>query len=122
MSYELKNGSLYQYSAGVYCGVIMKQNVMKKLAKLQAEHLREVKKILTDGADNGDVFPHMWTLHHPNGVQTMVHFIDKGADVYENINYAITHQQPVHLNKVFIASSMDEAKQMADELHQETGK
>lgn len=119
MTYETYQGSLYDYTAGVYCGVLVKEPVMRKLAGLQAKHLEEVKRLLTDEADRGNVFPSMWTLHHPGGEQTTVNFISKDDDVYQRIKNATTGAQPRHIPVVFIASSMEEAKAMADERHSE---
>lgn len=121
MTYETYPGSLYDYTAGVYCGVLVKEPVMRKLAGLQAKHLEEVKRLLTDEADRGNVFPSMWTLHHPGGKQTTVNFISKDDDVYQRIKNATTGAQPRHIPLVFIASSMDEAEAMADERYLELG-
>lgn len=119
MTYETYPGSLYDYTAGVYCGVLVKEHVMRKLARLQANHLEEVKRLLTDEADRGNVFPSMWTLHYPGGEQTIVNFISKDDDVYQCIKNATTEAQPRHLPVVFVASSMDEAEAMADARHLE---
>lgn len=105
-------GTLFDYTAGVYCGVLVTENVMRKLAKLQAAHLDAVKRLLTDHED--ECFPSMWTLHHPEGKQTAVHFIDTKADVRERIGRAVHSAQPTARFPVFIASSMAEAKAMAD--------
>lgn len=119
MAYELHPGSLYDYTAGTYCGVLVKEHVMRKLVALQAKHLEAVKRLLTDEAERGNVFPSMWTLHYPGGEQTTVNFISKDDDVYQRIKNATTGAQPRQIPVVFIASSMDEAKAMADERHSE---
>lgn len=118
MTYETFDGSLYHYTAGTYCGVLMKERVMKKLAALQAKHMEDVKRVLADGAEAGEVFPYMWTLHHPEGNQTTVYFVDTSADVANNIKHAVASHAPQHMPLVFIAPSMDEAKRMADERHE----
>lgn len=115
MDYKKYDGSLYDYTAGILCGVLVKENVMRKLAKLQAKHLEDVKRLLVNGAENGDVFPSMWTLHYPKGEQTVVKYIDKSTDVRERIRNATHSAQPEHYDTVFIASSMEEAKNMAEE-------
>jgi hypothetical protein len=48
MAYEIHPGSLYDYTAGCYCGVLVKEQVMRKLAVLQAQHMEAVKRLLTD--------------------------------------------------------------------------
>ena len=115
--YKIHPGTLYDYTAGVYCGVLVTEKVMRKLAALQAQHLESVKRLLSDEADRGNVYPSMWTLHHPDGVQTNVRFIDVSADLSERIKNATTTHQPTAQPLVFIANSMDEAKQMADARH-----
>ena len=113
----IHNGSLYDYSAGCYCGVLVKESTMKKLVKLQNDHLQKVKSLLTDHADKGNVFSSHWTLHHPEGKQTNVRFIDESKEVHHRIKTATTSHQPTHHKLVFIANGMKEAKQMADSHH-----
>ena len=112
--YETYEGSLYDFTAGAYCGVLVKNETMRKLAKLQVQHLDSVKRLLTDEAEKGNVFPSMWALHYPKGQQTKVTFIDQSTDVIESIKRASTMFKPKHEPLVFIASSMSEAVQMAD--------
>lgn len=113
-NYVVHDGSLYDYTSGNYCGVLVKEHVMQKLVKLQKEHLHRVKQLLIDEADKENVFPSMWTLHNPDGKQTTVKFIDTSANVKSRINAAVNHNPPKHEPLVFIASSMDEARAMAD--------
>ena len=112
--YKIHHGTLYDYTASAYCGVLVKESVMKKLVKLQMQHLDEVKRILSDGADSGDVFPSMWTLHYPKGEQTQVTFIDESSSVRDRIKDATHKNQPIARPLVFIANSRQEAKEMAD--------
>jgi hypothetical protein len=107
-------GSLYDYTAGCYCGVLMTEPVMRKLAKLQAKHAEDVKRVLTDEAERGNVFPSMWTLHYPEGVQTTVRFIEEGADLKHRIQMGAIANPPRHEPLVFIAADMHEARVMAD--------
>lgn len=111
-------GTLYDYTAGVYCGVLVTEEVMRKLAKLQHQHLEAVKRLLHD--NQSAVFPSMWTLHYPDGIQTRVHFIDTSASVEDRIKNAVTANQPTPRFPVFIAASMDEARALADARHEDT--
>lgn len=111
-AFETHPGTLYDYTAGVYCGVLVTERVMRKLAALQAAHLEAVKRLLHDS--EGEVFPSMWTLHYPEGKQTTVRFIDTGSTVADRIRYATVAAQPQACFPVFVASSMEQAKQMAD--------
>ena len=115
----LHDGDLYKYSAGSFCGVLVTKKVMKKLVKLQHEHLRAVKALLLDGADEDDVFPAMWALHYPEGKQTPIDYIDTSADLKDHISRAVHSGQPERLDTVFVSSSMDEAEAMADSLLEE---
>lgn len=115
MTYKTYPGSLYDYTAGVRCGVLVTEPVMRKLAKLQARHLEEVKRMLIDECDRGNVFSSMWTLHYPQGQQTTVRFIDSDRDLKSSIKNACHTAAPKHEPLVFIASSMAEARAMADE-------
>lgn len=115
--YEMHPGTLYDYTAGVACGVLVTEKVMRKLAALQAQHLEAVKRLLTDS--EGEVFPSMWTLHYPEGKQTTVHYIDTSRTVEERIRSAVVSRQPTAEYPVFIASSMDEARDMADARHEQ---
>ena len=113
--YEIHPSTLYDYTAGVHCGVLVTEKVMRKLAALQTQHLEAVKRLLTDS--EGEVFPSMWTLHYPEGVQVTVRYIDRSVTVEERIRSAVVSHQPTAEYPVFIASSMDEAKHMADARH-----
>jgi hypothetical protein len=115
--YTTYPGTLYDYTAGTLCGVLVTEKVMRKLAALQAQHLENVKRLLTDEAERGNIHPSMWTLHYPDGQQTTVRYIDTSADLQQRIKAATISRQPEACHTVFIASSMDEAKQMADARH-----
>lgn len=115
--YNIYTGTLFDYTAGTLCGVLVTEKVMRKLASLQAQHLESVKRLLSDEAERGNVYPSMWTLHYPDGKQTTVRFIDTSESVQQRIKYATTSRQPEVCPVVFIANSMDEAKQMADARH-----
>lgn len=122
MDYKIHNGSLYDYTAGVACGVLVKEKIMRKLVKIQNRYLEEIKRVLSDGADSGSVFPSMWTLHYPQGIQTHVYYIDSAADVKNNIEWAIKADTPTHRPLVFIAKNMKDAERMADARYEEVGK
>lgn len=116
-NYRTYPGTLYDYTAGVFCGVLVTEPVMRKLAALQAEHMEKVKRLLADNPDG--VFPSAWTLHHPDGKQTAVRYIDETRTLAKAIKSAVHGRQPEACFPVFIASSMAEAKAMADARHAE---
>ena len=120
MTYKIHDSHLYSYESGVSVGVLITEKVMKKLAKMQAKHLEDVKRLLTDS--EGDVFPSMWTLYYPDGEQTVVKYIDTMGDLKRSIRCAVSAHSPVHHPVCFVASSMDEAKEMAEARFSEVGK
>lgn len=115
MNPEIHHGSLYNYSAGMYCGVLVTESVMKKLVRVQARHLHEVKQLLLNELERGNVFSSSWTLHYPSKKQTSVYYISPDVDTKERINNATFSHPPKHEPLVFIAESMDEAEKMADQ-------
>lgn len=112
-------GTLYDYTAGVYCGVLVTERVMRKLAALQAQHVEAVRRLLTDNID--EVFPSSWTLHYPDGKQTSVHFIDTAdwRSAEQAIRSATHAHQPVARFPVFYAEGMKDAAALADARHAE---
>ncbi|MCG2586545.1 hypothetical protein [Massilia sp. TS11] len=119
--YELHPSGLYDFTAGVHCGVLITENVMRKLAKLQAKHMEDVKRLLSEEASRGHVFPSMWTLYYPDGKQTTVRYIDTSETVDSRIKSALTTHQPNYCKVVFVAGTMKEAEEMALARFAETG-
>lgn len=110
--YKIHPSTLYDYTAGVCCGVLVSEKVMRKLVALQNQHLESVKRLLSDNSD--EVYPSMWTLHHPDGVQTVVKFIDIDKTVGDAIKNATYAGTPTAVFPVFIAKNMKEASEFAD--------
>lgn len=119
---KIHHGTLFDYTVGAYCGVLIKENIMRKLAALQQRHLEEVKRLLSDGADRGEVFASMWTLHYPDGVQTEVRYVDTSTDVHDAIRRGLIVAKPRPIPLCFIAGSMQEAAKMADARYYSTTK
>lgn len=115
--YEIVAEKLFDFTAGVQCGVLVPEHVMRKLAKLQAAHLEAVKRVLTENKDI--LYPSSWTLHYPNGKQTTVRYADTATwlNIEERIKCAVISKSPTHCPLVFKASSMEEAQAMADAHH-----
>lgn len=114
IGYALHQGTLFNYHAGAFCGVLVKERIMKKLASLQAKHLEEVQSLLADGVDKNEVFPYEWTLHYPKGKQTVIAFISTKTDVRQSIKNAISSSPPERHELVFVADDMAEAQKMAN--------
>lgn len=117
-NYEIFNKTLYDYTNGTYCGVLIEEHVMKKIAKLQNKYMEDVKRVLHDNIES--VYPSMWTLYYPDGKQTNVTFIDKSSNVEDRIHYATVPNKPAHKPVVYVANNMQEAKEMAENRYKET--
>ena len=76
-------GNWFNVNNGAYCGIVMPEHVMKKLAKLYAKHNDEVKDLLTRHKD--EIYPYEWTLAYPNGEQKTVAFNSAYCSVEERI-------------------------------------
>ena len=76
-------GNWFSVNNGAYCGVVMPEHVMKKLAKLYAKHNDEVKDLLTQHKD--ELYSYEWTLAYPNGEQKTVVFNSASRSVEERI-------------------------------------
>ena len=119
--YEIVPEKLFDFTAGVYCGVLMPEHVMKKLAKLQAAYLHDVKRLLI--SHKNELHESNWTLHYPEGKQAQVRFTTPETEletIEHRINHATITNKPVHYPVVFMASSMAEAEAMADAHYEAT--
>lgn len=109
---KIHAGSLYDYTASCYCGVLMKERVMKKLVALQQKHLQEIKALLADANDKGEIFDSSWTLFHADGEQIIVRYIDPDSNVEQRIKNATACDTSKHYSLVFEAT-YDKAVEMA---------
>ncbi len=115
------NKRMYDYPAGGYCGVIMPESVMKKLAKLNCKYSEEVRKVLDDNKD--DLYPSLWTLaNRMDGEkiakQVTIKYVTTPRDV-ENIDRRISlfkAASPEYVETVYIVESYDEAKEIAESI------
>ena len=112
-TYRIHDATLYDFTAGVFCGVLVPERVMRKLAALQAEHIEKVRRILMDNKD--DLFTSAWTLYYPEGKQTTVRYIDTSDyhSVERSIQNATKMRGPEARHPVFYASSQEDAKRQA---------
>lgn len=86
MTAKRMEGNWFNVNNGAYCGIVMPEHVMKKLAKLYAKHNGEVKDLLTQHKD--ELYPYEWALAYPNGEQKTVVFNSVYWSVEERIkNY-----------------------------------
>ncbi|WP_239515012.1 hypothetical protein [Enterobacter ludwigii] len=119
--YVIADESLFDFTAGVYCGVLMPEDVMKKLSKLQAKYLQDVKRLLIENKDR--LHPSSWSLYYPDGKQTSFKYIDTSyhIDIEDRIKHATMSHQPKHEPVVFIANGHEDAERMANAHFEVTG-
>ncbi len=65
---------LYKCSPSIYCGFLVKNDVMRKLQKITTKFEMEVREILSNNIDNIEMDG--WSLAHPNGKQVSVEFAE----------------------------------------------
>lgn len=111
----LSEKRLFNFTNSQYCGVFITEPVMKKLAKLEAKYLNEVRLLLNEEVDNGNVVYSDWGLCYPNGKQTTYYYSDKSNDVKKRIRVACLSSKIEHRPVVFIAEDYKDAKKRANE-------
>ena len=110
---------LYDFSAGIYCGVFIPEKVMKKIAKLNAKYVNEVRKVLDD--NKNELYPQEWTLaNRMDGAdikkQVIVRYTLTSStqkDVEKRIalfKAPLPHYEP----EVFMVDSHKEAQEIAE--------
>lgn len=112
-------GNWFNVDNGAYCGVVMPENVMKKLAKLYTKHNDEVKDLLTQHKD--EIYPYEWTLAYPNGEQNIVEFNSASMSVEDRIE---GYDENIKINRlkdfyVSDASTFSERKDEVIQLYME---
>lgn len=111
----LSDSRLFNFTNSQYCGVLVTEKVMKKLAKLEAKYLNEVKLLLSDELDNGEVISSDWGLVYPEGRQTTYYYSDKRSDIKNRIKVACLSSKIEHRPVVFIADGPEDAQKQANE-------
>lgn len=119
MSNTNENTRWYNFNAGQFCGVMMPEHVMKKLAKLNAKYSDEVKRVLEE--NKADLRSSNWTCVGTNP-QTTIQFVSKEGEQWNSIDNRIklfTAPEPVYVEKLYFVENYDEAKAICVELHAE---
>lgn len=73
------NERLYKVTPSVYCGFLVKQDVMKKITKLSVKFEQEIRKVLTENID--DIYEYGWNMfENKTGEKshTYLHFANNG--------------------------------------------
>jgi hypothetical protein len=119
---KLCDQRMYDFSAGLYCGVMMPESVMKKLTKLNAVYALEIRKVLTD--HKHELYSSHWTLANKKDgekivKQVTIHYaMKKDNDVEDRISL-FTAPKPIYHKDFYIVESYEEAKEIAEEILQE---
>lgn len=109
---------LYDMAANQYCGVVMPQNVMRKLTKLIDKYQSEVRKMLYEHAD--ELHSAHWTmaLDKELGESIYVYYtlsVEDDADIERRIKL-FKPNQPKYVPDFFMVDTHDEARDYADRL------
>ena len=62
----------FDFPAGCYCGLVVKEATAKKLMKILYRQTQEIKEFLHQHKD--DLATSNWTLVYPCGEQTVIHY------------------------------------------------
>lgn len=108
-------GNWFKVDNGAYCGIVMPEHVMKKLAKLYTKHNDEVKDLLTQHKD--EIYPYEWTLAYPNGEQKTVAFNSAYSSAEERIE---GYDENIKINRLkdFYVSDANTFSERRDEVIQ----
>lgn len=107
------SGNWFKVNNGNYCGVVMPEHIMKKLAKLYAKHNDEVKDLLTQFKD--EIYAHEWALAYPNGKQEVVTFNSEFYSVEERIEQ-YDENLKIHKLKDFYVSDTKDFSERKEEV------
>lgn len=111
----LSEKRLFNFTHSQYCGVLVTEKVMKKLAKLEANYLNEVRLLLTEELDGGNVISSNWGLVYPDGKQTTYYYSDKSSDMKKRIEVACLPSKIEQCPVVFIADNYKDVQKQANE-------
>ena len=74
---EQRLEKFFNMSAGLYCGVLLRENLAKKMMKLLYKQSQEVQELLAQNID--DVECHSWTVVYPKGEQTAIDYFQESS-------------------------------------------
>ena len=112
-------GNWFNVNNGAYCGIVMPEHVMKKLAKLYTKHNDEVKDLLTQHKD--EIYPYEWSLAYPNGEQKTVVYNSAYSSVEERIELYNENMKINRLKDFYVsdANTFSERRIEVTELYME---
>ena len=119
------NEHLYDYSAGIYNGVLVPEKVMKKLVKLNTKYKEEIKKLLK--ANENIIYPSHWTMAYTeddNGKIThskKIKYVEEGYSPEEIVDRITLFRtdKPEYIKNVYLVKDRDEATAIAEYLLKE---
>ena len=105
----------------IYCGVLLREKIAKKLAKLLYKQKQEIKELLASDLSQIEVSD--WTLAYPNDEQKTVYYY-KETDDKEKIDRinVIEHLKLINYSDepVFVAKGSEDAKNQYIEWYKNT--
>lgn len=101
----------FDVNMGCYSGVLVREDVAKKLSKILYKQTQELKEFLVANIDALEVSD--WTLAYPDGKQTSVTYYNPDKtkdDVMYRINLINKDKIMTYKPDVFLASNMKDAE------------
>ena len=116
---------MYDFSNGCYCGVVVPENVMKELVKINIEYSNEVKKVLNKHKDK--LYVSDWTLanemeNEKIKRQVIIKYTDISPNCWDGIEERIkrfSFAKPEYIKDFYIVNSRNQAEEIAEEILQE---
>lgn len=121
---KLYDKKMYDLSAGMYCGLLMEEDVMKQVLKAQYKYINEIKKIFNSNKEK--LRPSYWTLANKKDKegnitkQVTVKFFT--PDYIQEIEHRINLfqvEQPKYIKELYMVKDYEEAERIAEEVLQE---
>lgn len=114
----------FDFPAGSFCGLVVREPSAKKLMKILYRQTQEIKEFLNQHKE--DAAPSNWTLAYPGGKQTVIRYTCK-QDEWDNVDsriklYDATARMRYIENGLFISSekSLEAAKEAVAEYYRVT--
>lgn len=109
---------LYDFPAGAFCGVLMPEKVMKKIAKLHHKHNEEIRRVLYENKEH--LYSSHWTMAVEEGKETVyVTYTLSKPSCLDGIEQRINLYAPPkcrYQEDVYIVKNHDEAEGIARDL------
>lgn len=114
---------MYKFNNGYWMGVLMTENVMRKIVKLNAKYMQDIRQVLINNKD--ELLVSDWTLANKYDGEHIVkqvvinYTVEGGQEDLDRRISTFKSDVPKRAN-VYIVNSHDEAKEIAESVLVET--